>query len=105
MPAGINHAPDQKPNPVLASENSPGNKPLNSLLMNFAFMPFGRKYEFGKRYQSLPKQTESPGAPNAPTPTMLRGSYIFRGAEYALYMPYMRAKPRSTEPIIQMLTI
>ncbi len=42
IPAGVSQAPDQNPKPVLASENSPGKRPLNSLLMNFARMFFGR---------------------------------------------------------------
>jgi hypothetical protein len=60
MPGGLSQVPAKKPNPVFASLNSPGRRPENSLLMNLACMPFGRKYDEGKRYQSLPKQTASP---------------------------------------------
>lgn len=57
IPGGINHVPGKMPNPVLASVNWPGSSPSNALLMNFARMPFGKKYDDGKRYQSFPKQT------------------------------------------------
>ena len=42
IPGGTSQGPDQRPKPVLASENSPGRSPLNSLLMNLACISFGK---------------------------------------------------------------